>query len=247
MQVQFNALLFPKRIRSIGYLASMDDYEKRKLAIFNLLNVLGFSIGILLPFIGFFIAHIQLPVFAWFITFSPSMINMVVLILNHNHKHEQATLCYFIMYPILTALVYRVSFDVGIELFFLLYGVLSVFFLKRFIYAIVAFTLSIACYFYVFVFAKEYQVLMSNINFPFYVLNHLLPAAFIFYALFLIKKENTQYQISILEKNAVLHQVNREIQWQKEEIDEKARLLEKKNNIIDEKAQLLQRKTEELT
>ncbi|HEU0063631.1 MAG TPA: hypothetical protein VFQ58_01320, partial [Flavisolibacter sp.] len=198
MQVILNTLLFPKRIRSIGYLATMDDYEKRKLGIFNLLNVLGFTIGIFLPFIGIFIAHIHLPPYAWIVTFSPAMINVLVLILNYYKKHEQATLSYFIMYPILTAMVYRVSFDVGIELFFLLYGILSVFFLRRFIYAVIAFSLSLTCYFYVFVFAKGNNILMININFPFYVLNHLLPAAFIFYALFLIKKENTQYQLSIL-------------------------------------------------
>src|SRR6476620_2460376 len=102
MQMLLNALLFPKRIRSIGYLAEMDDYEKRKLGIFNLLNVLGFTIGIFLPFIGIFIAHIHLPAFSWIVTFSPAMINVLVLILNHYKKHEQATLSYFIMYPILT-------------------------------------------------------------------------------------------------------------------------------------------------
>jgi Signal transduction histidine kinase len=247
MQMLLNALLFPKRIRSIGYLAEMDDYEKRKLGIFNLLNVLGFTIGVFLPIIGIFIAHIQLPAFAWFVTFSPAMVNMLVLILNHYRKHEQATLSYFIMYPILTAMVYRVSFDVGIELFFLLYGILSVFFLRRFIYAVIAFTLSLACYFDVFVFAKGYQIYMIKMNFPFYVLNHLIPAAFIFYALFLIKKENTKYQLSILENNNELQRVNMEIQKQKEVIDEKVRLLQRKNEIIDEKARLLQKKTDELT
>src|SRR5438270_5118546 len=131
MELLLNALVIPKRIRSIGYLGTMDDYEKRKLGIFNLLNVIGFIIGVSLPFIGIFIAHIDLPLLAWMVTFLPAMINLLVLVLNHYHRHAQATLSYFIFYPILTALVYEVSFDVGIELFFLLYGVMSVFFLKK--------------------------------------------------------------------------------------------------------------------
>ncbi|GAC1422428.1 MAG: hypothetical protein NVS1B13_16880 [Flavisolibacter sp.] len=225
----------------------MEDFEKRKLGIFNLLNFLGFLIGVFLPVIGMSAAHIQLPGFAWVVTFSPAMVSMLVLVCNHYKMHEFGTLCYFIMYPILTALVYQVSFDIGIELFFLLYGVLSVFFLKRFLYIAIAFSLTLFCYFKVFVFAGHYHMAMININFPFYVLNHILPAFFIFYALFLIKKENTQYQYNILSKNSELQKVNLEVQKQNEIIDEKARLLEKQNRLIDEKAKLLQKQTTELS
>src|SRR5438067_2283138 len=175
-----NLLLIRNNIRSIGYIASMEDYEKRKLGIFNLLNALGFSIGIFLPIIGLLVAHIQLPALAWIVTFSPAMVSMLVLVLNHYKKHEFSSLCYFILYPILTAFVYQVSFDVGVELFFLLYGVLSVFFLQRFIYIIIAFSLTLFCYFYVFVFTQNYQSTMITVNFHFYVLTHIIPAAFIF-------------------------------------------------------------------
>ena len=220
-----NLLFFHNRIKSIGYIDSMDDYEKRKLAIFNLLNVLGFMIGIFLPIIGIFVARIELPAKAWIVTFSPAMISMFVLVFNHYRRHEIGRLCYFAFYPVLTAMVYAVSFDVGIELFFILYGVLSVFFLQRVLYIVFAFSLSLLCYFYVFIFPKEYTFQLADIHVPFYSLNHVLPAAFIFYALFLIKKENTQYQIYILKNNRELHRVNLEIQKQKEVIDEKARLL----------------------
>ena len=54
-----NLVFFNNRIKSIGYTDSMDDYEKRKLAIFNLLNVLGFLIGIFLPIIGIFVARLR--------------------------------------------------------------------------------------------------------------------------------------------------------------------------------------------
>jgi signal transduction histidine kinase len=151
------------------------------------------------------------------------------------------------MYPVLTALVYHVSFDIGIELFFLLYGVLSVFFLQRILHIVVSLTITLSCYFYFFVFTHDYDRLLLEINFPFYVINHVLPAAFIFYALMLIKRENTQYQFHILKKNRLLHGTNLEIKKQKEVIDEKVKLLQKQNIVIDEKAQLLQKQTKELT
>src|SRR6476620_1309304 len=98
--------------------AEMDEYEKRKLVIFNVLNFLGFLIGIVLPLIGLSISDIQLSPFAWAVTFAPSMVSILVLVLNYFKKHELAIFSYFILYPILTAMVYFVSFDVGIELFF---------------------------------------------------------------------------------------------------------------------------------
>ena len=80
-------------------------------------------------------------------------------------------------------------------------------------------------------------------NFHFYVLNHLLPACFIFYALFLIKRENTQYQLNILRNNSELQRYNLEIQKKNEVIDEKVKLLQQQKDIIDEKARLLQKQT----
>jgi signal transduction histidine kinase len=76
--------------------------------------------------------------------------------------------------------------------------------------------------------------MLADTNFPFYILNHLLPAGFIFYALFLIKKENTQYQFNILQNNRELHRVNLEIQKQNEIIDEKAKLLVIQTNQLTE-------------
>ena len=247
MQLLLNTRIFQKRIKSIGYLTGMDEYERRKLGIFNVLNVIGFLIGIIIPISGMFVADINLSPFAWGVTFAPAMVSIMVLICNYYRRHELGALTYFIMYPILTALVYRVSFDVGIELFFILYGVLSVFFLHNIFYITFSLALTLSCYFYFFVYTRDYPEYLVDINFPLYMLNHLLPAGFIFYALLLIKKENTQYQFNILTKNRELHRVNLEIKKQKEVINEKAKLLEEKNAVIDEKAQLLQKQTTELT
>jgi signal transduction histidine kinase len=241
-----NPIFFLNRIKSIGSGIGMDEYEKSKLGVFNLLNVLGFLIGIFIPTVGLTVAGIKLSTFAWAVTFSPAMVSMLVLILNHYQKHETASLCYFIMYPILTSLVYRVSFDVGVELFFLLYGVLSVFFLSKLLHIVIAFFLTISCYFYVFVFTKTYPISLVTANFPFYVLNHLLPACFIFYALFLIKKENTLYQYSILNKNTELNRVNLELHNANEQLSRVNLEIKKQSTVIDEKARLLQKQTNEL-
>ncbi|HYJ39131.1 MAG TPA: HAMP domain-containing sensor histidine kinase, partial [Chitinophagaceae bacterium] len=146
----------------------------------------------------------------------------------------------------LTALVYRVSFDIGIELFFILYGVLSVFFLTRLLYIAIAFSLTLFCYFYVFIFSSHYEVALIDTNFPFYVMNHILPAGFIFYALFLIKKENTQYQFSILKKNRELNRVNKELNNANLELNRVNLEIKKQSGVIDEKARLLQKQTNEL-
>jgi signal transduction histidine kinase len=116
--------------------------------------------------------------------------------------------------------------DAGIELHFILYGVLAVFFLQDIGYMIFTIALSMINYFVVSVVLKEHRYeLRDEYQFLFF-LNHLLSLAFIFYGLFLIKKENTGYQFQLLAKQRALHKKNLEIKKQKEVILEKARLLE---------------------
>src|SRR6187402_2563633 len=115
MQAVLKTIHSTGKIRPFGSIAPMDDHEKRKLRIFNVLNVLGFLIGIFLPIVGLSLANIKLSTFAWIVTFSPAMVSIMVLVLNYYKRHEIAILSYFILYPILTALVYQVSFDIGVE------------------------------------------------------------------------------------------------------------------------------------
>jgi signal transduction histidine kinase len=58
-----------------------------------------------------------------------------------------------------------------------------------------------------------------------FLFNQALAIAFIFYGLFLIKKENNGYQHSILNKNEALSERNKKINGQKKEIADKAKLL----------------------
>jgi signal transduction histidine kinase len=73
---------------------------------------------------------------------------------------------------------------------------------------------------------KDFIYEVKHENRLLYFFNHLLALGFIFYGLFLIKKENTGYQFKILAKQRALHRKNLEINKQRQIISEKAGLLE---------------------
>ncbi len=84
---------------------------------------------------------------------------------------------------------------------------------------------SMISYFVLSVFCKTYQYQLASANMTVYLINQVLAIGFIFYGLFLIKKENTGYQWSILNKNRDLYQKNQRILKQTEIILGKAKLL----------------------
>ncbi|HKP31084.1 MAG TPA: HAMP domain-containing sensor histidine kinase, partial [Chitinophagaceae bacterium] len=85
---------------------------------------------------------------------------------------------------------------------------------------------SMVSYFMLAVVLKNYQYQLEKANYTFYLFNQALAIIFIFYGLFIIKRENTGYQFSILAKNRELHRINLEIEKQKGVIADKAALLE---------------------
>ncbi len=222
---------FIHRIRYIGYSEEMDSYSARRLSIFNLLNFIGFVTGISITLLAV-LNNGYLPVIAWIVAAAPAFISFVVLLLNHNRMYNVAMIWYFISYPVITSLVYIGNIDVGIELFFILYGVFSVFFLQELKYILVATVFSVLCYFMVYVVQRDYSFVMSEINYPFYVFNHILSVALIFTGLFLIKKENNDFQREILDSNNELYHYNREVEKQKEELAELNNLKSKLFSVI---------------
>jgi two-component system sensor histidine kinase/response regulator len=224
-------------IKSIGITPEMEEYEKRKMSIFNQLNFLGIITGIVVPIIGIFFND-HLPPLAWFIAGSPLAISVIVLWLNSEKYYEHARLVYFSLYPIATCLVYLGKVDVGVELFFVLYGVLSVFFLHQIIHIIFAFSLSVACYFFACIVPHDFYFKLVTVNYYFYVFNHLTAISFIFYAIYFIKQENTGYHFSLLSKSDELHRRNIESELQKREIAQKASLLEEQTAKLTELNQL---------
>jgi len=220
-------------IKSIGVTPGMEEYEKRKMSIFNQLNFLGIITGILVPVIALFAAD-HLPPLAWFVACSPAAISILVLWLNHERYYELSRVVYFSLYPIATCVVYLGKVDVGIELFYIMYGVLSVFFLQQVFSIIFSFSLSIACYFLSSIMFHDYYFRLELVNYSFYVFNHLLAIGFIFYGLYLVKKENTGYQFSLIYKSRELHRRNLEIEHQQQVITEKAQQLEQKTKQLME-------------
>ena len=81
-------------IKSIGISSAMEDYEVRKMSIFNQLNFFGIAMGFIVPIISFFALQ-HLPPLAWYAAGSPLAIGIIVLWLNYERYYEFARMIYF--------------------------------------------------------------------------------------------------------------------------------------------------------
>ena len=169
--------VFQSHVKNIGYKPSLGSYEKRKLGIFNLMNFVGLLSGIIIP-ITILLNKEHMPVYAWLIACSPTFISLLVMALIHHHQYELGRMCYFTLYPLMTSVVYAAHIDMGIEFFFVLYGVLSVFFLQKIYSIIFCFTLSMACYFAENTFWNNYTYRLEETHYYFFIFNHLLAPRF---------------------------------------------------------------------
>jgi signal transduction histidine kinase len=206
-----------QRIKAIGYTANMDDYEKRKLGIFNQLNFFQLLTGTVIPFAGMLRNH-QFPLMAWIVACIPAVVSILVLVLNARREYYLAQIAYFVGYPIATSFVYFWGFNMGAELSFILYGILSVFFIQDLSQMLFALALSMASYFGLAVVCKTYTYQLATANLYFYFFNQLLALGFIFYGLSLIKKENNGYQYSILKQKEEIAQNEHLLKQQTEEL-----------------------------
>src|ERR1700679_1307123 len=114
-----------ERIKAIGFTIDMDDYEKRKLGIFNQLNFFQLVTGVIIPIAGA-IGNRHFPLIAWIVACLPALISVLVLLLNARRKYALAKIAYFVLYPFTTSVVYIWGINMGVELSFILYGILSV-------------------------------------------------------------------------------------------------------------------------
>ena len=218
-------LLFIEKTRCLGFTNSMSDYERSKLGIFNQINLFQICTGIIAPFVVI-LTNNNITVVSSIVLLTPSMTSLLVLYLNSRFKTEFALLAYFILYPFFTSLAYMGGMDLGVDLFFVLYGILAVFFLKDIGYIAFCIGFSMVNYFMLAVVLKFFRYNLENDHPFFYMLNHVFAIGFIFYGLYLIKKENTQYQASLITKNVELQEMNAEVKAQKEKVAEKVQLLE---------------------
>jgi two-component system sensor histidine kinase/response regulator len=218
-----NVFNFLSKIKNIGVTADMNSVEKSKLGIFNHLNFFQFITGILVPVIGLLQAD-KFPVSGWIIICLPALVSVFVLILNSYHKHELALLTYFVLYPFFICCNYINGINLGIELSFILYGILSVFFIQDIGYMIFSILFSMVSYFFLSVILKKYIYQLEQINFIAYLVNQGLAIVYIFYGLYLIKTENANY-------NTALQRTNEEIQKQSNQLQQQATELDQLNSL----------------
>ena len=196
---------FIQQVKMIGVTPSLDEYEKRKLGIFNLLNFFQLLTGLILPVSSFFLVN-RMPWSAWTISAVPALISLGTLCLNYRRHHLAAQLFYFLFCPIFTSIVYLNGFNLGMELSFVMYGILSVFFLQDIGYMAFSVGLSMVSYFVLAIVWKEYHYQLQAINAYVYIVNQSIAIGYIFYGLYLIKTENSGYQYSIVCQQQELQQ-----------------------------------------
>jgi two-component system sensor histidine kinase/response regulator len=227
----FHSISFSKisslfeKIKTLGITSNLEEYESRKLRVFNLLNFFQFIFGIAIPVSAAYSTN-KISTLGWIAACMPALVSLLVLFLNSRRNYEVSTLCYFILYPVITSIVYLSGMNLGIELFFILYGILAVFFIQDIGHMIFTVTLSMISYFILTVVWRNFQFQLE-VNGMLFLFNHLIAIVFIFFGLFLVKKENQNYQLSILENNRQLHQKNTEIENQRIILAENAVLLNK--------------------
>lgn len=201
-----------QNIRVIGASAGINNPEGNKLGIFSLLNFFQLLTGLLLPLAGIFFVP-AFPLKVWLITCLPALISAAVLILNTKGLYRLALLVYFVCYPVFTCIVYINGINPGIELWFILYGIFAVFFIRDTDAMLIAISFSMISYFILSVAWKSYPYQLEEVNKPLYLLYQGLAIVYIFYGLYLIKTENNTQQ-------AALKHTNQQIQEQAAELEQ---------------------------
>ncbi|HVS96487.1 MAG TPA: HAMP domain-containing sensor histidine kinase [Puia sp.] len=206
-----------QRIKSIGFTNHMDDYEKRKLGIFNQLNFFQLLTGAIIPIAGI-LSNRQFHLSAWIVACMPAVISVLVLALNARREYYLAQIAYFVVNPIAISFVYFWGFNMGVELSFILYGILSVFFIQDQSQMLFALALSMASYFGLAVVCRNYTYQLATVSPFLFLINQLLAIGFIFVGLFLIKRENAGYQQSILKQKEEIAANEKLLQRQTDEL-----------------------------
>jgi len=219
-------LSFMFRVKSIGLVKTMEEFDQRKLTIFNQLNFFQLVTGFLMTIAGLISIH-TIPANTWIVALLPAIVNLLVLYLNKIYRHKEALVIYFFLHPFFTCVVYLSGLNLGISLYFIFYGILSVFFLRDIGYTVFSLAFSILSYFILSVVLKHYWYDLQVLNNKLYLVNHFVALCFIFYGLFLVKNESGIYQTNILHKNSILRRKNEQIIQQSVKLEENADLLKK--------------------
>ena len=228
-----NLISLLQRIKTLGFKETMEEYELRKLGIFNQLNFFQLVSGVFIFFTCLFY-HEKFSGWICILSCLPLLVSLLVLYLNSQYKHKSALIAYFILHPLAASFIFMNGMHLGIDLYFILYGILAVFFLKDLAFMVFTIAFSMVNFFVLSVVLNQFLYQLENMNEALYLVNEAVAIVFIFYGLYLVKNENTIYQLSILDKNNALQQKNVQIQIQSEKILKDASLLEKQKEELVE-------------
>lgn len=220
------------RICYLGVTEKMDESARRRVFLLNQLNILHFITCLIIPFLTL-TNNKDITAGSWIISLAPCFVSFIVVYINSIKRYHIALLAYFILYPFCTCLIYMSGMNLGMGLYFIMYGILAVFFLQEISYMIFFIAFTMISYFMLEVVLKDYTFKLAEVNPAFFYFNQAVAILFIFYGLYLIKRENAGYQSYILHKNEELNEANRNVQI--------------KNQIISEKAAQLERQTARLS
>ena len=221
------------KIKTLGFTKAMEEYELRKLGIFNQLNFIQAISGVFVFFTCLFY-HTQFSGWICLLSALPLLVSIFVLYLNSQYKHQKALIAYFILHPLACSFIFMNGMHLGIDLYFILYGILAVFFLKDVAFMVFTIAFSMVNFFVLSVVLDQFLYELRNYNNFLYLVNECVAIVFIFYGLYLVKNENTGYQHSILENNNALQQKNVKIQQQSKKIKKDALILEKQTEELTE-------------
>lgn len=221
------------RIKTLGFTKAMEEYELRKLGIFNQLNFIQAVSGVFIFFTCLFY-HKQFSGWNCLLSMLPLLVSILVLYLNSRYQHQKALIAYFILHPLACSFIFMNGMHLGIDLYFILYGILAVFFLKDVAFMIFTIAFSMVNFFVLSVILDQFLYELRNFNNFLYLVNECVSIIFIFYGLYLVKNENSGYQLSILDKNEILHENNIQIQQQAEIIKKGVIVLEKQKEELTE-------------
>ncbi|MEI9809005.1 MAG: HAMP domain-containing sensor histidine kinase [Bacteroidota bacterium] len=230
-QLPVQVINFLNGVKNIGVTPYLTSQERSKLGIFNYLNFFQFITGIIVPVVGLFNVH-KFPAIGWVIVCMPALVSVGVLVLNAYKKHQLALLAYFVFYPLFTCVNYMSGISLGAELSFVLYGILSVFFIQDIGYMIFSISFSMVSYFFLSVILKKYTYQLEEINFIAYLVNQGLAIIYIFYGLYLIKTENGNYNMALQQTNDEIKSQSNQLQQQAEELDQLNSLKNKLFSVI---------------
>jgi two-component system, sensor histidine kinase and response regulator len=190
----------------------LSGHEKRKLGIFNQMNIaFGFVLGILIPGMSYLSFGGRHTLAEWcLVSLGPIVVSVVTCIVVRYRHYESARLFFFIAHPLLLVLPRFLKIDLGTDLFFICFGVLAVFFLANLNYIIFCFSLSLTCYFIAHGMGRLENDLETT-NLDLFLFFRILAIFFIFYGIFLVRNENDRYEVQMLGKNAELDSRNKEI------------------------------------